>query len=176
MQGFCRPLHRMRIATHHVRSVPFAQAVAAAAVLILVLTSLVPVTLLELELSMSSIYDAGPVSFTRFVCCNCYDCGPDWIDGTFFGTRRAAELHTARSVMCRAAGKGVRAITSEYRESNRVEDQEAGPVGGAGTWPVRPAAAGAGPGGAAGMAYRTRYRKNPTSVYPGIAPISGTTS
>jgi hypothetical protein len=46
---------------------------------------------------------------------------------------------------------------------------------GAGSWPVRPAA-GAGPGGATDMAYRTRYRKNPTSVYPGIAPISGTTS
>ena len=158
----------MPLATQHVRSVPFA----VAAAVVLILTTLAQ---LELRVDMSSIYDAGPVNFTRFLCCNCYDRGPDWIDSTFFGTRRAAELHISRSAMCRAAGKGVRAITSEYRQSNRVEDQEAGPVGGAGTWPVRPAA-GAGPGGAAGMAYRTGYRKNPISVYPGIAPTSGTTS
>ena len=153
----------MHIATHHVRAVHLA--VAAAAVLILTLTTLLPVC--QLELDMSSIYDASPVTFSRFVCCNCYDCCPNWIDGTFFGTRRAAELHISRRAMCRTAGKGVRVITSEYRQSNWVEDHEAGPVGGAGTWPVRPAA-GAGPGGAAGMAYRTLYRlyiENPVYRY-----------
>ena len=90
-------------------------------------------------------------SFTRFVCCHCHDRGPDWIHSTFFGTRRAAELHISRSAMCRAAGKGVKTLTTEYRPSKRVEDQEAGPVGGAGTWPVRPAAP--------GMAHRGRYRR-----------------
>ena len=104
----------MPLATQHVRSVPFA----VAAAVVLILTTLAQ---LELRVDMSSIYDAGQVTFTRFLCCNCYDRCPNWIDGTF-GTRRAAELHISRSAMCRAAGKGVRAITSEYRQSNRVED------------------------------------------------------
>jgi hypothetical protein len=71
---------------------------------------------------------AGPVSFTSFVCCNCNDCGPDWIHGTFFGSRRAAKLHISRSLHCRAAAKGIKTVTQEYRDSRRAEDQEAGPV------------------------------------------------
>ena len=77
---------------------------------------------------------AGPVSFTRFVCCNCYDRGPNWIHQTFFGSRRAAELHISRSPHCWAAAKGIKTVTQEYRDSRRAEDQEAGPVGAPGTW------------------------------------------
>ncbi len=66
-------------------------------------------------------------------------CWPDWIAGTFFGTRRAAEFHISRSSVCRGSGKGVNTITQEYRESKRAEDQEAGPVGAPGTWPARSA-------------------------------------
>ncbi len=46
----------------------------------------------------------------------------------------------------RKAEKGVKTVTQEYRPSQRVEDQEAGSVGGpwaaslSVTWPVRPAA------------------------------------
>jgi hypothetical protein len=86
---------------------------------------------------------AGPVSFTRFVCCNCYDRGPDWIHQTFLGSRRAAELHISRSPQCRVAAKGIKTVTQdsgqEYRDSRRAEDQEAGPVGAPGTWLARPA-------------------------------------
>ncbi len=78
---------------------------------------------------------AGPVSFTRFVCCNCYDRGPDWTHWTFFGSRRAAELHISRSPHCRAAAKGIKTVTQEYRDSRWA----AGPVGAPGTWPARPA-------------------------------------
>jgi hypothetical protein len=60
----------------------------------------------------------------------------------------AAALHILRSATCRAAGKGAKTVTQEYRPSKRVKDQEAGPVGGAGTCLVRPAAP--------GMAYCTR--------------------
>ncbi len=81
----------------------------------------------------------GPVSFTRFVCCNCYDCGTDLIHWTFFGSRRAAELHISKSPHCQAAAKGVKTVTKEYRDSRLAEDQEAGPVGAPGTWPERPA-------------------------------------
>jgi hypothetical protein len=50
------------------------------------------------------------------------------------------------------AGKGVKTVTQEYRPSKRFDDQEAGPIGGAGTWPVRPAAP--------GMTHRTQYQPN----------------
>ncbi len=90
--------------------------------------------------------------FTQFVCCNCYERGADKIHCTFFSTRRAAALHIVRSATCRDAGKGVKTVTQEYRPSRWVEDQEAGPIGGAGTWPVHPAAP--------GMTYRTQYRPN----------------
>jgi hypothetical protein len=90
--------------------------------------------------------------FTQFVCCNCYERGADKMESTFFSTRKAAALHVARSATCRDAGKSVKTVTQEYRPSKRVKDQEAGPIGGAGTWPVRPAAP--------GMTYRTLYRPN----------------
>jgi hypothetical protein len=81
----------------------------------------------------------GPVSITRFVCCSCYERGPGAGDLGFFGSRRTAELHISKSPLCRGAGKGVKTITTEYRDSKRAEDQEAGPVGAPGTWPARPA-------------------------------------
>ena len=87
-----------------------------------------------------------PVSFTQFICCNCHDTDPARIATTFFSTRRAVELHISRSKVCKTAGKGVRSMVTVYRESKRTEDQEAGPVGAPGQWPVRPA----GGGGAAG--------------------------
>ena len=96
-------------------------------------------TSMSLPVCASYPVRAGPVSFTRFVCCNCYDRRPDWIHWTFFGSRRAAELHISRSPHCRAAAKGIKTVTQEYRDSRRAEDQEAGPVGAPGTWPARPA-------------------------------------
>ena len=47
---------------------------------------------------------------------------------------------------CQHEGKGVRTVTTQYRPSGRAEDQEAGAVGAAGAWPVRPAAPAAAPG------------------------------
>ncbi len=77
--------------------------------------------------------------FTRSVCCHCYDCCPDWIYWTFFGSRRAAELHVFKSPHCRGAGQGVKTITQRYRDSKQAEDQDVEPVGAPGPWPARPA-------------------------------------
>ncbi len=96
-------------------------------------------TSMSLQVCAGYPVSAGPVSFTRCVCCNCYDRCPDWIHGTFFGSRTAAELHISRSPHCLAAAKGIKTVTQEYRDSRRTEDQEAGPVGAPGTWPARPA-------------------------------------
>ena len=114
-------------------------AVAAAAILVLLHSTVTVELAPDMSVPVYPAASAGPVSFTRFVCCSCYDRGPDWIAGTFFGTRRAAELHISRSSVCRGSGKGVKTITQEYRESKRAEDQEAGPVGAPGTWPARSA-------------------------------------
>jgi hypothetical protein len=119
-----------------------------------------------------------PVSFTQFICCNCHDTDPARIATTFFSTRRAVELHISRSKVCKAAGKGVRSVPVVYRESRRVEDHEAGPIGAPGPWPVRRA----GDGGEVGeisspiSQKRYRYRKFPISVYCDIANTSGMTS
>ena len=105
-----------------------------------------------------------PVSFTQFICCNCHDTDPACIATTFFSTRRAVDVHISRSKVCKAAGKGVRSVPTVYRESRRAEDQEAGPVGAPGQWPVRPA----GGGGAAGdtsSLISARDRKYTISVY-----------
>ena len=87
-----------------------------------------------------------PVSFTSFVCCHCHEIGQSRISSTFFGTRRAAELHISRSRTCQAACKGIRSVPMVYRHSKRVEDQEAGAIGAPGPWPVRPEGGG-GPAG-----------------------------
>jgi hypothetical protein len=119
-----------------------------------------------------------PVSFTQFICCNCHDTDAACIATTYFSTRRV-ELHSSRSKVCKAAGKGVRSVPTVYRESRRAEDQEAGPVGAPGQWLVRTA----GGGGVAGeisspISKKTpQYRKYTISVYCDIAytssPISG---
>jgi hypothetical protein len=111
----------------------------------------------QLELDRELERHSMPLSkfsqcFTQLVCCNCYEHGADKINCTFFSTRSAAALHIERGATCRDAGKGVKTVTQEYRPYKLVEDQEAGPIGGAGTWPVRPAVP--------GMTYRTQYRPN----------------
>jgi hypothetical protein len=92
---------------------------------------------------VSAGYSASvvPVSFNCYVCCNCYDHCSDWIHWTFFGSRRAADLHISKSPHYREARKGVKTVTQMYRDSQRAEDsgQEARPVGAPGTWPARPA-------------------------------------
>ena len=118
---------------------------------IISLAALVASAILLLGLSsdvedLTTVTMSQPVTFTQFVCCNCYDTDPARIATTFFSSRRAVELHISRSKGCKAAGKGVRTVSTVYRESKRTEDQEAGPIGAPGQWPVRPA----GGGGAAG--------------------------
>ena len=75
------------------------------------------------------------VSFTRFLCCACHDRGEV---SAFFGTRRAAELHISRNAGCKTACKGIKSVPVLYRDSQRQEDHEAGPVGAPGHWPARP--------------------------------------
>ena len=116
-----------------------------------------------------------PVTFQQFICCNCHGAGDARIGTTFFATRRAVELHISRSRMCKTAGKGVSTTSVVYRESKRVEDQEAGPVGAPGQWPVRPAGA-AGNISAPISCKSPRYRETPISVYCDIAYTSGTMS
>ena len=121
--------------------------VALAAATILLLCHLCfPVSSSIEELSTMS----APVFFTSFVCCHCHDSGQAHIATTCFGTRRAVELHVSRSRKCKAASKGVWSVPVEYRlyyrVSRRAEDQEAGPVGAPGQWPLRPAGGGAAAG------------------------------
>ncbi len=75
--------------------------------------------------------------------------GAGRIATTFFGIRRAAaaadsEVHISRSRVCKleTACKGVRSVPVVYRDSKPAEDQEAGPVGAPGQWPVRQAGGG----------------------------------
>jgi hypothetical protein len=111
----------------------------------------------NLNLNLDLTRNANPClhlnshSVSLNLCCDCYQGGVDSIDCTFFCIRTIAALHISRSATCRAAGKGVKTVTQEYKPSKRVEDQEAGPVGGVETLPVRPADP--------GMAYNTRYRQ-----------------
>jgi hypothetical protein len=81
------------------------------------------------------------------------------------------ELHISRSRMCKTAGKGVSTTSVVYRESKRAEDQEAGPVGAPGQWPVRPAGA-AGNISAPISCNSPQYRETPISVYSDIDYIS----
>ena len=81
------------------------------------------------------------VTFNHFVCCGCYDRGPGSRSTSTFASYKAAATHIGRSVLCQREGKGVRTVTMQYRPSGRAEDQEAGAIGAAGAWPVRPAAA-----------------------------------
>ena len=97
------------------------------------------------------------VSFTRFLCCACHARGEG---SAFFGTRRAAELHISRSAGCKNACKGVQSVPVLYRDSQRQEDHEAGPVGAPGHWPARPVSIARAKGASSYpiYAYDTRYR------------------
>ena len=101
--------------------------------------SLLEVEVTDIEWTMSE-----PVSYTRFLCCACHDRGEG---SAFFGTRRAAELHIWRSRGCLAACKGIKSVPVVYRDSQRLEDHEAGAVGAPGHWPARPVVTGSSAGG-----------------------------
>ncbi len=48
---------------------------------------------LQVQVYAEDLTMSEPVSSTQFVCCACYESGPDRISTTFSGTRWAAELH-----------------------------------------------------------------------------------
>ena len=81
---------------------------------------------------------SSAVTFNHFFCCGCYDRCPGSRSTSTFATYKAAATHIGRSVLCQR--EGVRTVTMQYRPSGRAEDQEAGAIGAAGAWPVRPAA------------------------------------
>jgi hypothetical protein len=58
----------------------------------------------------------------------------------FFGLYKAVTNHIGLCVVCQTEGKGVQTVTVQYRPFCRAEDQETGPMGTEGAWPVRPAA------------------------------------
>jgi hypothetical protein len=101
---------------------------------------------------------SSAASFNNFVCRWCYERGPGSRTNSYFCSYKAVTTHIGRSIVCRTEGKGVQTITMQYRSSGRAEDQEAGPMGAAGAWPVRTAAP-----AAPGKLYRMSYR---TSLYP----------
>ncbi len=89
---------------------------------------------------------SSAITFNHFVSCRCYDRGPGSRSSSTFASYRAVTTHIGRSNICQHEGKGVWTVTTQYRPSRRAEDQEAGAVGAAGAWPVRPAASAAAPG------------------------------
>ena len=89
---------------------------------------------------------SSAITFNHFVCCGCYDRGPGSRSSSTFASYKAVTTHIGRSYICQHEGKGVRTVTTQYRPSGRAEDQEAGAVGAAGAWPVRPTAPAAAPG------------------------------
>ena len=90
---------------------------------------------IEVDITDTQLGMGEQVSFTRFLCCACHARGEG---SAFFGTRRAAELHISHSAGCKNACKGVQSVPVLYRDSQRQEDHEAGPVGAPGHWPARP--------------------------------------
>ena len=100
---------------------------------------------------------SSSATFHYFVCRGCYERGPGTKASSYFSSYQAVTAHIGRSFVCQREAKGVQTVTMAYRPSGRAEDQEAGAVGGAGTWPVRPAAAPAAPA-PPGKPYRTLYR------------------
>jgi hypothetical protein len=65
---------------------------------------------------------------------------------SYFCSYKAITTHIGRSALCQTEGKGIYTVPVQYRPSGRAEDQEAGPVGADGAWPVCPAAPAAAPG------------------------------
>ncbi len=90
---------------------------------------------LQVDITDTQLTMAEQVYFTWLLCCACHDrCN----GSAFFGTRRAAALHISRSAGCKTACKGIKSVPVLYRNSQRQEDHEAGPVGAPGHWPERP--------------------------------------
>ena len=85
------------------------------------------------------------ITFHNFVCSHC-GCGPGSRSSSYFCSYKAVTTHIGRSSLCQTEGKGIYSVPVQYRPSCRAEDQEAGPVGAGGAWPVRPAAPAAAPG------------------------------
>ncbi len=56
------------------------------------------------------------------------------------GSHHSPHTHIGRSAVCQTEGKRFYTVPVQYRPLGRAEDQEAGPVGAGGAWPVRPAA------------------------------------
>ena len=81
---------------------------------------------------------SSAVTFNHFVCCGCYDRGPGSRSTSTFASYKAVTTHIGRSSICQREAKGVRTVTMQYRPSGRAEDQEAGAIGAAGAWLVRP--------------------------------------
>jgi hypothetical protein len=75
-------------------------------------------------------------------------------------TRRSAELHISHSLRCENACKGVQSVPVLYRDSQRQDDHEAGPVGAPGHWPARPVPTSSSKGASfyPTYAYDTQYR------------------
>ena len=95
---------------------------------------------------------SSAATFNNFVCRGCYERGPGSRASSYFCSYKAVTTHIGRSIVCRTEGKGAQTVTMQYRPSGRAEDQEAGPMGAPGAWPVRPAAP-----AAPGKQYRTSY-------------------
>ena len=124
------------------------------------------VALLCLALSLSQLAEehnlpdpamSSSASFHSYVCRGCYERDQGCRAHSYFSTYQAVTAHISRSRLCQREAKGVQTVTMAYRPSGRAEDQEAGAVGEAGTWPVRPAAAPAAPT-APGKPYRMLYQ------------------
>jgi hypothetical protein len=90
------------------------------------------------------------VTFHNYVCRGCYQRCPGSRLGSssFFQvcSYKAVTTHIGSSALCQTEGKEIYTVPVQYRPSGRAEDQEAGPVGAGGAWPVRPAAPAAAPG------------------------------
>jgi hypothetical protein len=86
------------------------------------------------------------VTFHNFVCSGCYQRGPGSRSSPYFCSYKAVSTHIGCSTVCQTGGKGFYTVPVQYRPSCRAEDQEAGPVGAGGAWPVRPKAPAAAPG------------------------------
>ena len=108
--------------------------------------SLSPLAQLEDPNLQDPAMSNSAVTFHNYVCRGCYQRGPGSRSSSFFCSYKAVTTHIGRSALCQTEGKGIYTVPVQYRPSGRAEDQEAGPVGAGGAWPVRPAAPAAAPG------------------------------
>ena len=128
---------------------PIAIATLSACIALLCLSqseSLSPLAQLEDPNLQDPAMSNSVVTFHNYVCRGCYQRGPGSRSSSFFCSYKAVTTHIGRSALCQTEGKGIYTVPVQYRPSGRAEDQEAGPVGAGGAWPVRPAAPAAAPG------------------------------